>query len=688
MVCVIKNIEQMAAENSELAPVLEAEFSVLDDEYFGERIEEREPGSSDESVSENESLSEEDDGGTASMMKPRELDVEEVQAIQCFISDTCGCSKKQGAPCSGYFDEEKLAETRMSMAELENDQLDLVILSQINAHHFSGKLFGHRNKEQKARRAKEYTNFFYMGRNICQKMFLFIHGIGMKRFRNLMKHYQLNGVTTRTHGNVRRLPWNASTVGDKERAIKFIENFAEVNALPLPGRMPKFYDYNVMLLPTSSSKASVYRDYVTASQVLQESSVPTIRVFGYREFCRLWLEVVPYIRVMPPADDLCLVCQNNTTKIMQSANLSEDEKKARLIQHQEHLDTAKKQRQYYREKVASSKSVLKSNQGDKSSVTLSYSFDHAQQVHYPSHPQKPGPLYFKTPRKCAIFGVCDEGTNSQVNFLIDEAQSCGKGANSIVSMVHYYLMHFSHGEENVCLHADNCIGQNKNNVMTSYLAWRVAVGLSKSCELSFMLPGHTRFSPDRFFGLIKRKYKHSDVSSLIELARIVEESTQGGQNEAFVIGSEDPTKLFQYYDWAEFLSTYFTSIPHITSYYNFHFSQNKVVVREFADTEEEVITILRPGVTIDKSALPSTLSPSGLSEQRKQYLYKEIRGFCEEKYKDITCPEPSRKRPVHPEPAITGPSHKRLCSYCRNPGHTKTRKGEITCPKLLSEHEN
>ena len=86
-------------------------------------------------------------------------------------------------------------------------------------------------------------------------------------------------------------------------------------------------------------------------------------------------------------------------------------------------------------------------------------------------------------------------------------------------------------------------------------------------------------------------------------------------------------------------------------------------MREFADTEEEVITILRPGVTIDKSALPSTLSPSGLSEQRKQYLYKEIRGFCEEKYKDITCPEPSRKRPVHSEPAITGPSHKWLCSY-------------------------
>ena len=35
-----------------------------------------------------------------------------------------------------------------------------------------------------------------------------------------------------------------------------------------------------------------------------------------------------------------------------------------------------------------------------------YSFDFAQQVHYPHNPLQPGPIYFKTPRKCAVFGVC------------------------------------------------------------------------------------------------------------------------------------------------------------------------------------------------------------------------------------------------------------------------------------------
>jgi len=61
--------------------------------------------------------------------------------------------------------------------------------------------------------------------------------------------------------------------------------------------------------------------------------------------------------------------------------------------------------------------------------------------------------------------MCDEGSNSQVNYLIDSAQSCGKGANSIASMVHHYLKFFTHGEENIALHADNCVGQNKNSTM-------------------------------------------------------------------------------------------------------------------------------------------------------------------------------------------------------------------------------
>ena len=48
-----------------------------------------------------------------------------------------------------------------------------------------------------------------------------------------------------------------------------------------------------------------------------------------------------------------------------------------------------------------------------------FGWDFAQQVHYPSNPEQPGPIYFKTPRKCAVFGVCNDGGNIQYNYLID-----------------------------------------------------------------------------------------------------------------------------------------------------------------------------------------------------------------------------------------------------------------------------
>ena len=71
-------------------------------------------------------------------------------------------------------------------------------------------------------------------------------------------------------------------------------------------------------------------------------------------------------------------------------------------------------------------------------TTIHHSFDFAQQIHIPSNPMQPGPIYFKTPRKCGIFGVMCEAVPRQVNYLIDEASDIGKGANTTISYVHHY----------------------------------------------------------------------------------------------------------------------------------------------------------------------------------------------------------------------------------------------------------
>ena len=55
-------------------------------------------------------------------------------------------------------------------------------------------------------------------------------------------------------------------------------------------------------------------------------------------------------------------------------------------------------------------------------------------------------------------------------------------------------------------------------------------GHHTSVELSFMLVGHTKFSPDRFFGLFKKAFCRSTVSTIFEISQQVEVSTATGQS--------------------------------------------------------------------------------------------------------------------------------------------------------------
>ena len=73
----------------------------------------------------------------------------------------------------------------------------------------------------------------------------------------------------------------------------------------------------------------------------------------------------------------------------------------------------------------------------------------------------------------------------QVNYLIDEAVDTGKGGNTVISMLHPFFSTYGMGERVVHLHADNCVGQNKNNyVMQASTVLQVCYTLNtfKSCD--------------------------------------------------------------------------------------------------------------------------------------------------------------------------------------------------------------
>ena len=125
--------------------------------------------------------------------------------------------------------------------------------------------------------------------------------------------------------------------------------------------------------------------------------------------------------------------------------------------HQDHPNCAQTERAIYRSVCENSEKTVEAiginavlNHEDQNACSLNktmhFSFDYEQQVHIPSNPLQPGPIYFKLPRKCGIFGVMCEGIPRQVNFLVDEASSTGKGANTTISYVHYFFSHHGLGE--------------------------------------------------------------------------------------------------------------------------------------------------------------------------------------------------------------------------------------------------
>ena len=230
-----------------------------------------------------------------------------------------------------------------------------------------------------------------------------------------------------------------------------------------------------------------------------------------------------------------------------------------------------------------------------------------------------------------------------MTYLIDEAYNVGKGANSIISMLHHFFEVHGLGETSAHLHADNCTGQNKNRFMMYYLMWRCMTGLHDHITISFLLVGHTKFAPDWCFGLLKQSFRRTKIGDLEDIANCVAQSSF--VNIPQLIGSLDGTMFVPTYDWSSFFeeTTVKTALKGITQLHHFRFSKlhpGKVFVKEARNSNEREINLLKDVSWRPSSQqLPLPVIPNGLSQER-QYLYDKIREFCPEQKKDIVYPRP------------------------------------------------
>ena len=300
----------------------------------------------------------------------------------------CKCKLNDDKPCYTAFDESDILDRRDDYIAMTREELDLAILSKlacgIHLDQFTKKS---KQKEQTERRASR-TDYFFHGHKICRDFFKFMHSISQDRLTALIQHYKQSGVTPRIHKNAKKPPKHSYSYEDRKSVLDFIVNFTEVNGIELPGRTPKHWITKGKLLPTNCTKKSVFELYKKARQDQR------LKIVGERIFYALWQKLLPFVRTMPPATDLCSTCEQGTMKLRRSSNRPDAEKNEVLQELILHQSTVAEERDYYKTLCARIKIQVQQQNLDENHI----SFDYAQQVHYPYSPRQQGPIYFKTPR--------------------------------------------------------------------------------------------------------------------------------------------------------------------------------------------------------------------------------------------------------------------------------------------------
>ena len=548
----------------------------------------------------------------------------------------CGCVNN----CIANFRPSEVEQNRLSMAELEKPEFDLLLMGFLAACMF--------NQDTTARHKKRKFHAFaysFLGKRVCLKAFRYIYGVGTKQLKHIIAHMKQNGLVPRVHGNARRQPKHALKYQDVEGVVRFIKTVTEKCGIPHPAPLHGRSAQPPVFLPSYLNFVSCHKDYLSACT---ESGICPV---GLTSFRCIWQQLMGHVKFMTPRTDVCDLCERLRRAVVCAPG--EGEKLEACEKFQSHVHAAQHEREVYKKATITAKEeVAKFGAVSPPCIPCSnelfnihYTFDFAQNVQLPQCSRQVGPLYFKVPRKVQIFGVNNESLPLQVNYLLDEIDTIGQdgkkshGPNTVASLLHHFFCVHGFGEKGCILSADNCGGQNKNRTIVAYLAWRCIVGLHESVTYDFMLAGHTRCLVDGCFGLLKQKYRRSNVYSMEQLAQVVDQSSTVNSAVLFSKCSA------QWYAWDTFLARHFKPVPGISRLHHIKFSAADpgiIKVKDLHNTEERSINIVKTTVAAIRSAgMPEVLTPAGLSQDRQAYLFKQIRPHVPPEFQDELCPPPA-----------------------------------------------
>ena len=114
-------------------------------------------------------------------------------------------------------------------------------------------------------------------------------------------------------------------------------------------------------------------------------------------------------------------------------------------------------------------------------------------------------------------------------------------------------------------------------------------------------------------------------------------------NTVELLGFHNGTVLISTYDWMSYLDTFFKKIPHLKIYHHFRFDKafpGTVFCKHYLSSKETAINIFKTDRNMQQAhLLPPVITPKSISHERAEYLFREIREFCQPGTEDFVALE-------------------------------------------------
>src|SRR5947209_4556280 len=133
------------------------------------------------------------------MYMVNEGNITEYEKALHFLELGCGCG------CSAKVPREEFAELREAFQALSKPEQDVFLMAQLRSMD-GGAINTSRRLKNRARVNKRTIYCWNRNTPLCQKTYLNMLGIGRNYFENIRNHLLKNGLLSRVHGNVKRMP--------------------------------------------------------------------------------------------------------------------------------------------------------------------------------------------------------------------------------------------------------------------------------------------------------------------------------------------------------------------------------------------------------------------------------------------------------------------------------------------------